>query len=452
MTNMENKYRVAIPNADEILRERCIKRAQEVYGTSIPEMVRERLDLELSAIAEYGHASQYLIGAMIADESLKKGVPTTTRGMIGSAIVSYLCGISEVNPLPAHRYCPKCHYFEAVATENGAMSYDLADKACPCCGEVLISDGADIYPEILMGIRLDREPDIIFNVPAEARQELVDYIRETFGEDNVFRAGVKVEREDGSIKRNVHPGGIFIIPDGVDIAKLTSLREEIGKDGINLRVTEEDYHKLNDSFKKYDLLALQELSLLRRLESANGLASDQINTNNKELVDIFMVEGLSFLPKSPYYAGSECIMQKAIKTVQPKCFSDLVRITAMMHGVSVWDNNGEILIREGKALYELISCRDDIIHYLISIGLDRQSSFNIMNRVRKGKGLTDEIERDMRSSGVPDWYIESCNKIKYLFPRAHAVEYMLLYWKLAHYKRYFPEEYKAIIINDKEYS
>ncbi len=439
------KYRVTFPDADFNLSTRCIMQAEKIYGSPLPDMVKERLGLELPAIMSHGHASQYLIGAMIADEASKKGTPLTTRGMIGSAFVSYLCGISKVNPLPAHRYCPKCHHFESVTLEDGAMSYDLPDKICPHCGSILITDGADIYPEILMGGNLDREPDIIFNVPAEIREELVEYIKTTFGVDNVFRAGTKVEREDGSIRRNMHPGGIFIVPDNADITEYTSLREELPDDGINLRITEEDYHDLQGSFKKYDLLVLQEFSILRRLEKVTGFMSDRIKTNDKELIDVFMNEGLSFFSRPPYYAWSDCIQKKSIKAASPHTFSDLVRITALMHGVGALNDTTEILIKEGKPLHELISCRDDIMQYLINIGFERKRAFEIMNRVRKGKGLTKDMIEDMKEAGVPDWYIESCNKIKYLFPKSHAVEYMLLYWKLAYYKLHFPKECKETV-------
>ncbi len=440
------KYRVEFLDADEVLRKRCLKQVERLYGIPSPDMVRERLDLELSAIATHNYSSEYLIGAMIADESMKYEYPVSVRGMIGSAFVSYLCGLSAVNPLAPHRVCPKCHYFETVNIETGLMSYDLPDTECPHCGSLLNVDGADIQPEILMGKELEREPDIVLNVAAEIRPQLVEYLKATFGEKNVFRAGVRVELEDGSIRRNVHPGGIFIIPDGVDIYELTNLRESVSNDGVDLLVTETDYHEIYHIIKKYDLLCLKELSMIRMMERITGFNSNQIKTNDQELIDLFVSEGLPFLSREKNSLLYN-IQNRVIETTQPHTFSDFYRISAMMHDVGAWNENGEILIRDGKKFHDLIICRDDILDYLINIGLDRQYAFEIMNRVAKGKGLTDEMMKDMKSAGVPDWYIDSCKKIKYLFPRSHALEYMLLYWKLGYYKLHFQKEFRVATKN-----
>lgn len=440
------KSRVMFQDADDKLRERCLKRATDIYGFPLPYTVSSRLSCELNAINANNHSSQYLIGAMIADETSKKGATISTRGTISSAFVSYLCGISKVNPLPAHRYCTKCHYFETLKLEKGVMSYDLHDETCPHCGSTLNTDGLDIYPEINMGIKLDREPDIILNVPSEIRPNLIIFLKECFGENSLFRAGVKALCKDGSIRKNVHPGGIFILPEGEDITNYTTLRDEIPDDDFHMPVTETDYHDLYDKIKKYDLLTIPELSMLRVLETVTGYDSSYIKMNDNEVLEVFLREGFDYPIERNNKIAQE-IQHTALKKINPRSFSDLVSISGLMRGVGTWENNGEVLIQEGKALYELITCRDDIMKYLINVGFDRKNAFDIMNRVRKGIKLTDEQENDMKDAGVPEWYIESCNKIKYLFPKSHIGEYTLLYWKLAYYRLHYPDIYEYSLLS-----
>lgn len=444
-------YRIVLPNADNELKKRCLAAAVEKYGEMLPEVVMERLSVELNAVKENGYASHYLIGSMMAEKSKENGYRAITRGLLGSAFMAYLCGISVVNPLPAHYWCPDCHYFELADADHRTMGYDLPGKKCPQCGAGMRGEGANIEPEILMGIKLDREPDIILNVASEIRPVLIEYIKGVFGEDCVYRAGVKVFLDDGSIRRNVHPGGVFIVPTDVDISEITGLRDEIPEDDFCLKVTEEDCHKIDGVLKKYDILTLPELGMLKKLEDKTGFHSDDIGTNDEEVMSVFQREAFSFLPGHKRDTG-ESITDKAVRISRPRCFSELVKLTAMMHGVGTWKDNGEQLIQSGKSLRECIACRDDIMQDLISTGMVRKRAYEIMDRVRKGKGVTDEMSWDMHLSGVSDWYINSCTKITYLYPKAHAADYMLLYWKLAYYKLHYPDEYRQVLFEAEEES
>ena len=439
----KRKYRVKLPYASAELRERCMNAAKRKYGASLPLAVSERLEKELNAINAGDYASHYLIGAMLAERSLAEGYPVSTRGMLGSSLAAHLCGITSVNPLPAHYWCPKCHHFELYRGADcgyQVMGYNLTDKECPECGALMMAEGADIEPEILMGIKLDKEPDIILNVAEEVRPMLINYLKEVFGERCVVRGGVKVVLENGSIRRNVHPGGIFILPTDVDIKEITSLREDIPDDEFHLSVTEEDYHKIDGILKKYDLLTIPELSMLKWLEEQTHFPSCQIKTNSREVLEVFRNEGFSFLP-GKLREAVEALPDRIMHMMQPGCFSEVVKILAMMHGTGTWNNNGEFLIQSGRSLSECIACRDDIMQKLLAVGLNRDEAYEIMNHVRLGKGVTEKMSRDMQMAGIPDWYVQSCRKLTYLFPRAHAVEYMLLYWKLAYYRLHYPGEY-----------
>lgn len=440
------RYRVSISDADEKLREICITAAEAKYSYPLPSVVHERLEKELSSIESSGHANQYLIGAMLAEQSEKEGYPVSTRGMVGSALVSHLCGITAVNPLPAHYWCPSCHHFELHDDRNKkTMGYDLSDKACPHCGMVMNAEGADIEPEILMGSSLDREPDIILNVAAEVRPKLIAFLMDAFGENRVFRAGVKAVLDNGVIKEGVHPGGIFILPEDLDIHEVTELRPEIPDDDFGLLVTDRDYHELDGILKKYDLLTLSELSMLAELKQRTGVSAGQIKTNDQDILDMIRQKGFSFLAGRNVTGNDKDFESTLIRELKPGCFSEIVRITGMMHGVQTWKNNAELLLRSGHKLADCISTRDDIMQELISVGKDRERAYEIMNYVRKGYGLTEEMEQEMASVGMPDWFIESCDKIVYLFPKAHVTEYALIYWELAYYRLHFPEEYAKVL-------
>ncbi len=434
------KYHLELPAADYILKVRCAEKAAALYGDPIPAPILDRMTAELSAIRVNKHATHYLIASELVKYSAEKGYPVSTRGMLSSSLVSFLSGISEVNPLSAHYSCPKCHHFEFAEDENCGL--DLPDRSCPECGSAMTGDGVDIYPEVNMGLNLDREPDIILNFAPEIRHEIIEYIRAEFSKEQVFRAGVKVDRPDGTIRKNVHPGGIFIVPSNADISSITALREHEPDDEFmlddGLLITEEDYHNIDDKLKKYDILTQSELGMLHDLEHETGFRYKDIRFNDESVLAAFSDMDNSYMQQF----GD--VYRQAVKVVKPHCFSDLARIEGLMHGAGTWTENGEVLIKEGIALADIISCRDDVMQYLMSKGISKADSYTSMQRVRGGKGLTQELAEQIRATGIPEWYIESCNKIQYVYPWAQCVEYTRVNWMLAYYWVHYPEDYQKI--------
>ena len=439
----DENYRVVLHDAEIRLKNRCLETAQAKYGNPLPDFVKSRLDIELEAIITNHHSSAYLTVAMIADQSRLLGYPVTTRGTIGSSFVAYLLGISHVNPLPAHYYCPLCQSLELVDVDYQVMGFDLPDKVCPECGTILAADGCNIEPEILMGIDLEKEPDFTLNLASEVRPKLIRFIKDMFGQENVFRAGVKAVLENGDIRRNVHPGGIFIVPKGTDITTVTDLRAEIPDDDFQLLVTDTDYHELDGSvLKKIDLLVLPELSMIKILEERTGVPASSIRKNDEEVITFFRQVGSSFLPGRQ---GNGQVLNKttdlAIKESNPGCFSDLVRIAAMLHGTGTWYHNGEELVRRGKSLRECIATRDDFFQKLLTAGATKTEAFTMMDTVRKGKRLNDIMRLTMELADIPEYYIQSAEKVSYLYPKAQVAEYMMVYMKLGFYRLHFPDEY-----------
>ena len=449
---MTQRVELILKDADANLRKQCNEKAREIYGDDLPEVVVKRLEHELTVLESKGYSSRFLIAADLADNAKEYGFRVRTRGMIGSALASFLCGISSVNPLPAHYYCPECHRFEQYE-EDGyqVMGYDLPHKECPKCGAGIRTDGANVPFEVLVGLEENKEPDIILNVASEIRSILAEHLKEKYGKDSVFRAGVKRQLEDGSINRGIHPGGVFITPTGFDINEITELREELSNDDFNMKVTEEDYSKVWRTMPKYDLLIMPELDMLKLLEERTGVLADSIQMNDNNVLEVFLEDGFSFLPRKIFDDG-QTFEKQAISLVKPRCFSDLARLSAAIHGTGAWTNNGDSLLREGKTISDIITSRDDIMLYLMELGMDKQNAYEIMDAVRKGKGITEEMRNIMCNAGVPDWCIDSCNKIQYLFPKAHAVEYMLIYWKLAYYRLHFPEVYLNLINEGVEFN
>lgn len=444
MTNkkIQSKYKVCLPKAEEELRDKCFDVAREKYGVPIPEPIKERLDIELQAICKNGYASKYLIGSIMAKYVKGRGYAVSTRGTIASSLVAHLCGVTEVNPLPPHRYCPKCHHFELAVEERkkALMGYDLDDKECPSCGTEMTSSGCDIEPEVLMGGDFSREPFIVLNVPKTIRSELIAHLKDTFGEDRLVRAGVKRIGKDGKVNIGKHPGAFYILPKGVNIEEITALRDCEFDDEFQLKITERDYNDLYDDLEKYDVLALTELDMLHTLEQITGHSCDNIKTNDNRVLNVFRTEGFSFLPRSFSRNGID-LGRTMVSETNPNNFSDLVCISALLCSSGGWVNNGWHLVRDGASLKELFTSRDDVMQHLMWAGVEKRKAIRIMDKILMGKGVTEEMKEDMRSVGVPKVYIESLDKTQYLFPKSHATDYMLVYWKLAWYKSHFPEDY-----------
>lgn len=446
MDHLFSQYQLILQNANESLAKHCWRKGKSLYGNPLPNIVAERLKKELKAIARAHHSSDYLIGCMIVGESLSEGFPVSSRGLIGSSFVAFLCGITAVNPLPPHYYCPKCQLFVLANTyyiRQHLLGYDLPSKRCPKCGMSLKTDGAGIMPEIMMGGRMDRDPNISVNLAQEVRPKIVESLKRAFGQKNVFRAGVKTVLSDGSIYRTVHPGGFFILPEGARILDLTPIRPPSPDDEIRAWITEDDYRNLYNKIQMYSLFSYPSVSILHQLEENTGIASSEITINDEEIVRLFLKKGFSFLP-GHHRDWKEAAINEDLLTNRP-AFTDLCRATALMHGTRTWEHNGEILLKQGRSLHELIAYRDDIMDDLLEKGVKPQRCFEIMDYVRRGIGLTRQMEYDMREFGFPEWYIGSCNTIGYVFPKSHILELMLFYWKLAYYRVYYPFEYKQAL-------
>lgn len=433
------QYDYLMPDADNALRERCIGAARAVYGNVLPTVVKERLFLELNAI-ETGHfASRYLIAAEISDQSKRMGYPVTTRGTLGSAFVSRLCGFSAVNPLPAHYLCVKCRHFEMAdaCADERKHGFDLPKKICPHCGAEMRSDGAGVLPEILMGKSFSREPAVILNCAPRIRKHLVDHLMNHL-DARVIRAGVARRGADGELKKGVHLGGIYIVPKEADISMITAVRESDPDDAFRLPIAVRDYSELQNALTRYDLLPLPALELLGDLERSTGIKASDISLNDNTLFEAFCRFGPDMLSSNQKELTTA---KKAVALARPKCFSDIVKLYGLLYGKDTWDDNAEDLLQKGIPLHDVIAYRDDVLQYLEHYGTDRETSFRIMNRIKGGKGLTEADEQWMSKIGIPAWFINSCKKIEYLFPRSQGIEYAIMYLKLAYYRLNYPDEF-----------
>ncbi len=415
--------------------------AKRLYGENLPDIVKVRLDRELLAISQCNHATHYIIAAAMADCSLYKGCHITTRGTIGSSLVAFFSGITEINPLEAHYRCPSCHYFELSENKSEydyVTGYDLPEKKCPVCGKLLIGDGANIMSEMSMGTDMRREPDVIMNFSPEVIQDVIDALREMFGKDNVIGAGVSVNAEDGTRKTGVHPGGIFIVPAQVEISDITGLRNDVRDDGIHLMVTERHYRDMEKYLKKYDVLPKPELGVLHEMEITTGVPVKSISMHESELFDIDNTdEKNSFLIDGPDW--------KAFGIVHPQGFIDMVRMFGLAH-TDFFDGNGDISaenILEAKR--HGIYCRDDILETLLRKGCDIHTSYTIMNSISRGKGVDETAEKTMHGCGMSDDYVGFCKRIKYLFPRSMMASYALVNWRMAFYKANYPQEFEKVM-------
>ncbi|MBR4768003.1 MAG: PolC-type DNA polymerase III, partial [Lachnospiraceae bacterium] len=481
----KGKFPPVIPNAAETLKEVCYKTAHGIYGDTLPDFVNDRLERELNSIISNGYAVMYLIARKLVMKSVSDGYVVGSRGSVGSSLVATMSGITEVNPLKPHYHCPKCHHTEAESEEirlNGKNSgCDLPDKVCPVCGEKMNKLGFDIPFETFLGFKGDKEPDIDLNFSGEYQTKAHAYTEVIFGKGQTFRAGtisgIKDKtaigyfrhyfEEHGEEKRRAelerlskklegvrkttgqHPGGIVVLPFGEEIQTFTPIQHPSDKTDTNIITTSFEYHAIDENLLKLDILGHDDPTMIRMIEDLTGLDPTEFPLDAPEVIRLFQgTEVLNISPSDiggcPLGAlgipefGTEFAMNMVI-ACKPVNFSDLVRISGMAHGENVWSNNNQILFETGVAdLSTAICCRDDIMLYLISMGMDPSLSFSIMEKVRKGKGLTKEWEEEMSSHGVPDWYIDSCNKIKYMFPKAHAVAYVMMAWRIAYCKIHYP--------------
>lgn len=479
-----------IENSDQTLRDICHNKARQMYGDKLPQIVKERLERELNSIISNGYAVMYIIAQKLVWKSNEDGYLVGSRGSVGSSFVATMSGITEVNPLQAHYLCPKCHYSDFDSPEIKAFSgrggCDMPDKNCPVCGKPLSKEGFDIPFETFLGFKGNKEPDIDLNFSGEYQSKAHAYTEVIFGKGQTYRAGTigtladktafgyikNYYEERGIHKRNCevsrivqgcvgirrttgqHPGGIIVLPKGEEIDSFTPVQHPANDMTTNIVTTHFDYHSIDHNLLKLDILGHDDPTMIRMLQDLTGLDPQKIPLDDASVMSLFKntsallvsPEDLNGCPLGalgiPEF-GTDFAMQMVLDA-KPQEFSDLIRISGLSHGTDVWLGNAQTLIEEGKATISTAICtRDDIMVYLIHMGLDSELSFTIMESVRKGKGLKPEWEKEMTAHGVPDWYIWSCKKIKYMFPKAHAAAYVMMAWRIAYCKVFYPLAYYA---------
>ncbi len=483
-----------IENSDQQLTDICYRKADDMYGEDRPEIVEARLKRELNSIISNGFAVMYIIAQKLVWKSVEDGYLVGSRGSVGSSFVATMAGITEVNPLSPHYYCKKCHYTDFYSDEvkafAGMAGCDMPDKNCPVCGEKLVKDGFDIPFETFLGFKGNKEPDIDLNFSGEYQSKAHKYTEVIFGYGQTFRAGTigtladktafgyvkNYYEERGKHKRTSeinrivegcvgvrrttgqHPGGIVVLPVGEEINSFTPVQHPANDMTTDTVTTHFDYHSIDHNLLKLDILGHDDPTMIRMLQDLTGIDPITIPLDDKDVMSLFQnTSALGITPEQiggcklgalgiPEF-GTDFAMQMLIDT-QPRYFSDLVRIAGLSHGTDVWLGNAQELIKSGQATISTAICtRDDIMIYLISMGLDSEESFKIMEAVRKGTVAKhkcanwDEWKADMKAHDVPDWYIWSCEKIQYMFPKAHAAAYVMMAWRIAYCKVNYPLAY-----------
>ncbi|MBR0596764.1 PolC-type DNA polymerase III [Sinanaerobacter chloroacetimidivorans] len=487
------KFPPKIDGAEEKLRNTCMETAWSIYGNPLPELVQKRLDRELDSIINNGYAVMYVSAEMLVQKSLSDGYLVGSRGSVGSSFAATMGGITEVNPLPPHYICPNpaCKNSEFILDGSYDCGIDMPEKNCPECGTLYKREGFSIPFEVFLGFEGDKEPDIDLNFAGEYQPFAHKYVEEIFGKENVFRAGTigtvasktaygfvmkyfeerqlpvnKWETERlteccTGVRRTTgqHPGGIIIVPRGHEIYEFCPVQHPANDMNTDIITTHFDYHSIDENLLKLDILGHDVPSMIRHLQDMTGVDPLTVPLKDEKVDSIFNgIEGLNI--KDPDYKfthGSYGIPEFGTKFVRqmlddtkPSMFADLVRISGFSHGTDVWINNAQDFIRNGQAtMKDAISTRDDIMNYLIHKGVPNKTAFKIMENVRKGKGVTPEEVAIMEDNDVPEWYIESCRRIKYMFPKAHAVAYVTMSYRIAYYKVYHPVEFYAVFFTTK---
>lgn len=476
-------YTPNIEGAADEVRNLSYDMAHKIYGEQLPEIVEKRLEKELASIIGNGFSVVYLISHKLVKKSLDDGYLVGSRGSVGSSLVATMMEITEVNPLAPHYVCPKCKHSEFFLNAEYASGFDLPNKNCPHCDVKMIKDGQDIPFETFLGFNGDKVPDIDLNFSGEYQATAHNFTKEIFGEDYVYRAGTistvaektaysftrdyyeKNEIEKRSIdieciaagcegsKRTTgqHPGGILVVPNDMDIFDFTPYQFPADDETSPWRTTHFDFHSIHDNILKFDILGHDDPTMIRKLQDLSGIDPKTIDVSDPEVMGIFStVEALGVTRDQVDSAsgtfgipefGTNFVIQMLDDT-KPTTYSELVQISGLSHGTDVWLGNAQELIKNGTCeLKDVIGCRDDIMVYLIHAGLEEGLSFKIMESVRKGKGLTEDFEKAMIDNNVPEWYIDSCKKIKYMFPKAHACAYVLMALRIAWFKVHQPLTY-----------
>ena len=488
-------YSPKIEGADKALEDMCYAKAKSIYGDPLPKTVQDRLDYELKSIIGNGFGVLYYIAHKLVKKSLDDGYLVGSRGSVGSSFVATMADITEVNPLEPHYVCPECKWSEFYLKGEYAGGFDLPRRNCPDCGTPLIANGHDIPFAIFMGFHGDKVPDIDLNFSGDYQGRAHKYTEELFGRDNVFRAGTigtiadktaigyaykyadanDLQKRRGFIEKlstgftkvknttGQHPGGIMVCPRDMDVHHFTPVQYPANKKESGIITTHFDYHSIEGRMTKLDILGHDDPTIIRMLEDMTGIPSTSIPFDDPATLSLFSsTKALGLTPaqlqgdKVATLAVPESgtgFVRAMLEDSKPQTFSDLVRISGFSHGTNVWVDNAQMLIKTGTCkLNEAISTRDDIMNFLRNQGVADKVAFSVMENVRKGKGIEKRnkegiaqtnYEEQMREAQVPEWFIASCKKISYLFPRAHAVAYVMMAFRIAWYKINYPLAFYA---------
>lgn len=475
-------YPPHIDGCEDDLRNMCYEKAKRIYGDPLPEPVQARLDRELGSIIGNGYAVMYIIAQKLVTKSLADGYLVGSRGSVGSSLAAFMSDITEVNSLAPHYLCPDDKYLEWH--EDYSCGVDLPDKICPKCGKPLTKQGFNIPFETFLGFEGDKVPDIDLNFAGEYQSRIHWYTGEIFGHDHVFRAGtigtVAEKTAFGYVKKYMeergvecsraeenrlaagctgvrrtsgqHPGGVVVVPKEIEIYDVCPIQHPADDPDSEIITTHFEYHSIDANLLKLDELGHDDPTIIKHLENLTGVNAQEIPLDDPETMSLFhSCKALKYKGENPdtdpILGDLGCVavpefgtkfVRGMVKETHPSTFAELVSISGLSHGTDVWLGNAAELVRKGIPLSGCICCRDDIMNYLILQGVKPKLSFKTMESVRKGKGLTEEMEAAMNEQHVPEWYIDSCKKIKYMFPKAHAVAYVMMAFRIAWFKVHRP--------------